>query len=71
MTSVSGSVATRRAQKISVVDMVRPRWLVGRLLAGGEKHLALPLAEHGPKIAAIRATHAAGPSLRSIEWTKR
>jgi hypothetical protein len=65
MTSVSGRVATIHAQKKICGDMVRPRWLVGRLLAGGEKALALPLTKHGPQMAATRAAHAAGPNLRS------
>jgi hypothetical protein len=37
MTSVSGLVATIHAQNKLCGDMVRPRWLVGRLLAGGEE----------------------------------
>jgi hypothetical protein len=49
MTSVSGRVATIHAQEKLCGDMLRPRWLVGRLLAGGEKHLALPLAKHRPQ----------------------
>ncbi len=66
MAGVSGWVATKHAESIACGDIVGPRWLVKPLLAGGENVLTLPLAEHEPKMAATRATHAAGPSLRSI-----
>jgi len=70
MTSVSSRVATVHAQKKLCGDMMRPRWLVGRLLAGGEKPSRAATREARATMAAIRATHAAGPSLRPINWNE-
>ncbi|HEX9248599.1 MAG TPA: hypothetical protein VF856_03820 [Gemmatimonadaceae bacterium] len=70
MTSVSGRVATIHAQKKLCGDIVRPRWLVGRLLAGGEKASRAATREARATMAAIRAAHAAGPNLRPINWNE-